>query len=139
MHARDIEMRGDPGAHQVGQHDDLAGVLGVGVGIDQRRELVERIAPERGRADILEQALGDGLVAGMAVNVDETRHRHEAASIDLDVGSTRIARTDVQEATLREGDIDALPIGMRIVVIAASDGPGAVADDSDGEGMTRAD
>ena len=112
MHAGDIETAGYAGAHQVGQHHDLAGILGVGIGIDQRRELVERIAPERRRPDVLEQALGDRLVAGMAMDVDEARHDHDASAVDHHVRLTGIRRPDMGDCPICERDVDALLVAV---------------------------
>ncbi len=117
MHAGDIEMRRDAGAHQVGQHDDLAGVLGVGVGIDQRREFVERIAPERCRADVLEKALAMGSSPEwqwMLTRPGIAMRRRP--SISMSAAPCKPGPTC--KKPLAEGNVDALPIGMRVVVLA---------------------
>jgi hypothetical protein len=65
-------------AHQVAQHYRLAGGLGILISVDQRRILVKGVTPKGSGPNVLEQALRNRLVAGMAMDVDEAGHHHNA-------------------------------------------------------------
>ena len=91
VRASQVNDRGAARQHEFGQHDREQGRPDVGVGVEQGRILIEGVAPQRRGADVVEHALGDRLVARMAMHVDESRHHQAAAPRQLAIRRTSIA------------------------------------------------
>ena len=102
--------------------------LGVGIEIEERRKFIERIAPQRRRPGILEQTLGDRLVARMAMHVDKAGHHHQRPAGDLGRGRARITGAHMQDSGIRKGHVHILRIGMLALGFVPQDSPCGVAD-----------
>jgi hypothetical protein len=74
MGAGQVDNRGVARQHQLAEHHREQGRPRVGIGVEQGGVLVEGVSPQRRSPDVVEHALGDGLVARMAMLVDEARH-----------------------------------------------------------------
>ena len=70
----------------------------------------------------------------MRVDVDESRHHHEAAAVDLAVRRTRVGAADMSERVAREGDVAG---GVGVTAALVGDDPVDVADDRGGHGLTH--
>ena len=131
MGDREIGERGDAGEQQFGIGDLHAIRHRLGVGPQDRHELVERGIIERGRAELVEETLVQRLARRVRVDVDEAGHDHAPAAVDGLVGLPFVAGPDIKQRAVLEGDIGAVQIDMPGSFRVPGDNDFGVLDDRD--------
>lgn len=131
MWAGNVYEGRDTAAQEVAKHDGERGLHRVVADLDERRIFIHRLPPEGGGSLVLEEALGNRLLAGMAMHVDEARQDHAVAAGNLLTERPVIASADMDEAGLVEGDVGVLHIGVAAGPLVIGDDGAGIADDGD--------
>ena len=129
MRAGNIDKGGDTAAHQVAQHHRQGGFDRAVADLDQVGIFIESIAPQCRGALIFEHPLGDRLLSGMAVHIDEAGQHHPVLAGYFVGENTIVAAAHLDEAIGVIGDVAIREIAMALPAFIIADDRGDVADD----------